>query len=132
MPWAETTSLVTALRQLLLLLLVRDCGVLPGVVFRVCWRWHERSHVLQLGQIKWRLLVRCGRPNGDEPTIARVAILPVVLVLGAAAQENVQGEDEEAEQGADADRDVEGRKVSVQVLVEERISQVGGTFFDCR
>lgn len=131
MPRSESTSLVTT-RRLLLLLFVCNGSVLPGIVFGVGWSGHERGHVLQLGEVEWGLLMGSGRPNGDEPTVARVTILPVVLVLGAAAEGDVQRKDEEAEQGADADRDVERRKVPVQVFGEERIIQVGRTFFDCR
>lgn len=127
----ESTTFVASLLQSGLLLLVREGGLLPGVVLGVSWRWHERSHVLQLGQVQRGLTVGRGRPNGHEPPISRVAILPVVLVARTAAEHNVQGEDEEAQEGANADGDVEGRKVSVNVLREERVIQVGGALFDC-
>lgn len=61
---AESASLVAALRQLLLLLLVGDRRVLPGVVLGVGGRGRKGAHVLQLGQVEWWLAVRRGRPDG--------------------------------------------------------------------
>lgn len=74
---------------------------------------------------------RC-RPNGDEPTISRVPILPVLAMPRTAPKKNVQDDQEEAQNGADGDCDVERGEVSVQVLREERIIQVGRTLFDSR
>lgn len=59
-------------------------------------------------------------------------ILPVGLVTRTAAQHNVQHDNRGQNNAADADRDVEGRKIAVDRCSLVWIVQVLGTLFDCR
>jgi len=49
----------------------------------------EVGGVLQFSKVQWRLVVGRGGPNGNQPAVTRVPVLPVLAVLGAAAQDNV-------------------------------------------
>lgn len=88
----------------------------------------ERSDVLQFGQIQRGLLVGSCRPNRNEPTIAGMTVLPVVLVLGAAAADDVQDEDEHTQNGADRDGYVERVEITVEVSFEVGIFQISVSF----
>ena len=59
----------------------------------------------------------------DHPRrlLTRMSVLPVLLVLRAAAAHDVQHEDEHAEHGTDGDGHVERVKVPVDVPFEVRI-----------
>lgn len=53
----------------------------------------EVGGVLQFSKVQWRLVVGSGRPDGYQPAIARMPVLPVLAVLGATAQDDVQYDD---------------------------------------
>lgn len=56
-------------------------------------------------------------------SLTSFAVAPVVPVLGEAAEENVQDEQDDGEQGAHAERDVERLIVAGLVLAEKRVSR---------
>lgn len=88
----------------------------------------ERSDVLQLRQVQRGLFVWSCGPNRYQPAIAGMAILPVLLVLRAAAADDVQHEDEHAQQGADCDGNVERVEIAVDVTFEVGILQIRDSF----
>lgn len=125
-----SSSATTAVRLLLLVVelllrtMVRD-GVLDRTL-DVGINWLERSNVLQLGEVQRWVFVRRYGPDGHEPAVARVAILPVASVARTAAADDIQQEDEHAERGAYGDGRVERVKVPVDVPFEVRIVEIGG------
>lgn len=73
-----------------------------------------------------------GRPNGNQPAIARVPVLPVLAMLGAAAQDNVQYYDRAQDNRADGNGHIKRREVAVDVAGEVGILFVRLAFlFDC-
>jgi len=92
----------------------------------------EVGGVLQFGKVQWRLVVGRGGPNGNQPAVTRVPVLPVLAVLGAAAQDNVQYYDRAQDNRADGDGHIKRREVAVDVAGEVGIVFVRLAFlFDC-
>uniref|UniRef100_A0A2M4CBJ9 Putative secreted protein n=1 Tax=Anopheles marajoara TaxID=58244 RepID=A0A2M4CBJ9_9DIPT len=71
----------------------------------------------------------CG-PNRYQPEVSCISVLPVAFMLGAAAADDVQRDDEHAEDGADGDGDVELVEVAVDVPFEVRVIQIRCSLLD--
>jgi len=77
-----------------------------------------RSDALfQLRQIQWRIVLRCRRPNRIYPTITGMPVLPVITVLRAITEDNVQNDQEASYYRADAYCYVKGRVVAVYYVL---------------